>query len=85
MKTCLLAAVLSLLCACSSFGPTPEQAKSMEGSSASYCIQSLVYGTSHYSTFGGKSVSTGGGGGKATCGSSVVEFTSDGKQAAPPK
>lgn len=85
MKTCLLAAVLLSVCGCSSFGPTPEQAKSMEGSSASYCVQSLVYGTSHYTTFGGRSVSSGGGGGKAVCGSSTVEFASDGKAPQPAK
>jgi hypothetical protein len=70
---------LFLLAGCAQFGPTAEQAKAMEGTSASNCIQSLVYGTAHFATFGGKSTGTGGGGGKATCGASVVEFNNVGK------
>jgi hypothetical protein len=81
MKTTIIAALL--LSGCAQFGPTPEQAKSMEGSSASYCLQSLIYGVSHYTTFGGKSVGSSGGGGKAVCGSSTVEFNNEGKAEKP--
>lgn len=79
MKAILGLILMALLAACAQFGPSPEQAKAMEGSSSSYCIQSLVYGTSHYTTFGGKATGTAGGGGKSTCGASVVEFDNDGK------
>lgn len=77
------ALIAFLLTSCAQLGLTPEQLEAMEGQSASTCIVSPGWNGSpvqvHTATFGGKSTGTGGGGGKATCGSSVVEFTNEGK------
>lgn len=79
----LLALPLLLLAACSSLGPSTEQIKAMEGTSSSFCFKSPGWNGSaveaHYSSFGGKATGTAGGGGKATCGASTVEFTNEGK------
>jgi len=82
----LLALSLLPIVGCASLGPSPEQIKAMEGTSSSFCIESPGWNgaaiKAHYSSFGGKSTGTAGGGGKATCGGSVIEFTNEGK--APP-
>lgn len=82
-------AIVALLMGCAAVGPTAEQMKAMEGLSASLCIKSPGWNGSeiaiHYSSFGGKSVGSAGGGGKVTCGSSVVEFTNEGKVVKPEK
>ena len=75
------------LCGCANLAPSPEQSKAMEGTQASYCVTGSAWNgapvTGHYATFGGKSTGSGGGGGKSTCGASIVEFTNDGKAAKP--
>lgn len=85
----LLFVFLVFLTGCASLGPTAEQLKAMEGTSSSICIESPGWNgaaiKAHYSSFGGKSTGTGGGGGEATCGSSVVKFTNEGKSAPAPK
>lgn len=81
-------ALAFLLAGCASLGPTPEQIKAMEGTSSSFCIKAPGWNgaaiDAHYSSFGGKSTGTAGGGGKATCGASSVEFTNEGKFAPTP-
>ncbi len=84
----ILIAFAALLSGCQSLGPTPEQIKAMEGTSSSFCIKSPGWNGSaieaHYSSFGGKSVGTGGGGGQASCGASSVTYTNEGKVQIPP-
>lgn len=85
-----LALFVMALSACASLGPTPGQIKAMEGTSSSFCIESPGWNgaaiKAHYSSFGGRSTGTAGGGGKASCGTSVIEFTNEGKAGAePPK
>ena len=78
--------ILTLLLAltgCTGYGLTPEQIKEMSGAQSSACVTGASWNGSplvvHYTFFGGKSTGTAGGGGKAACGGSVVEFTNDGK------
>lgn len=75
--------ILIVLTGCAAVGPTAEQMKAMEGLSSSLCIKSPGWNGAavevHYSSFGGKSTGTAGGGGEATCGNSVVKFTNEGK------
>lgn len=72
-----------LLGACTALGPSAEQIKAMEGTSSSFCFKSPGWNGStieaHYSSFGGKATGTAGGGGKAACGASIVEFNNEGK------
>lgn len=83
MKTLLAILATLMLSACSSLGPTPEQLKAMELTSSSFCITSSSWNGApssvHYVSFGGKSVGTAGGGGKAACGASLADFSNDGK------
>lgn len=84
MRIVLAVPVLLLLfIGCASLGPTPEQIKAMEGTSSSFCIKAPGWNgaaiEAHYSSFGGKSTGTGGGGGDATCGNSSVKFTNEGR------
>ncbi len=78
-----LVCMIATLAACSSVGPTAEQLKAMEGTSSSICVETPGWNGAaikmHYSSFGGKSTGTAGGGGKATCGSSTVEFANEGR------
>lgn len=71
------------LAGCASLGPTPEQIRAMEGTSSSFCIKGPGWNgaaiEAHYSSFGGKSTGTGGGGGEAACGASIIKFTNEGK------
>ena len=75
--------VVILFAGCSSVGLTPEQIKEMSGAQSSACVTGASWNggplTVHYTFFGGKSTGTAGGGGKAACGASVVEFTNEGK------
>lgn len=84
MKALIL---LILLTGCAQLGPTPEQMKAMDGLSSSLCVKSPGWNGSaveiHYSSFGGKSTGTAGGGGEMTCGSSVAKFTNEGKAGKP--
>jgi hypothetical protein len=81
MKTAPI--LVCLLAGCTAVGPSPEQLKAMEGSQSSLCIESPGWNGSpvkvHYAAFGGKSTGTAGGGGDATCGSSVAKFVNDGR------
>jgi hypothetical protein len=83
VKATLSGIVLAAATGCAQLGPTPDQAKAMEGTSASLCVSSPGWNGSpvnaHYATFGGKASGTAGGGGKSTCGTSTVEFTNEGK------
>lgn len=90
MRTHLLFALLlvaTVLMGCQHLGPTAEQMKAMEGLSSSMCFKSPGWNGSavevHVASFGGKATGTGGGGGKATCGASVVEFNNEGKAVKP--
>jgi hypothetical protein len=87
MKASLV--VVPLLAACAQLGPTSEQLKAMEGTSSSLCVESPGWNgasvKAHYASFGGKSSGTAGGGGEATCGSSTVKFTNEGKAQPAPK
>ena len=91
MRYVIAVLVALIACACSTVGPTPEQMQAMASLSSSLCIKSPGWNGSpvevHYGSFGGKSTGTAGGGGKATCGASVLEFTNEGKadKPAPPK
>ena len=79
--------VLVVLTGCQQLGPTESQLRAMEGSSISMCFKSPGWNGSavevHVSSFGGKATGTAGGGGKATCGASTVEFLNEGKVAKP--
>jgi hypothetical protein len=79
--------ILIVLTGCAHLGPTAEQMKAMEGLSSSLCIKSPGWNGAavevHYSSFGGKATGTAGGGGKAACGTSTVEFNNEGKVAKP--
>ena len=81
----VFALALLLLPACAQMGPTAEQLKAMEGTSSSLCVNSPGWNGSpvsvHYSSFGGKSTGTGGGGGSAKCGTSEVTFANEGRAA----
>jgi hypothetical protein len=83
MKKTLTLAALVGLAGCGAIGLSPEQMKSMEGLSASMCIETPAWNGSaakvHYASFGGKSTGTAGGGGQATCGTSSVTFTNEGR------
>lgn len=78
-----------LLTGCGGYGLTPEQIKEMSGAQSSACVNGASWNGSplvvHYTFFGGKSTGTAGGGGKAICGASAVEFTNEGKAVAPLK
>jgi hypothetical protein len=77
----VLILMILLSAGCSSLDPATI--KAMDGMSASVCAQTPGWNGSpmnvHVATFGGKATGNAGGGGKATCGSSVVEFTNEGK------
>lgn len=77
--------LVSLLYGCPSMGPTPEQLVAMQGTSSSLCVTSPGWNGSpvqvHTASFGGKSTGTGGGGGEASCGNSVVKFNNEGRAA----
>jgi hypothetical protein len=79
--------ILIVLTGCAHLGPTAEQMKAMEGLSSSLCIKSPGWNGSavevHYSSFGGKATGTAGGGGKAACGTSTVEFANEGRVVKP--
>lgn len=79
----LLAILLLALTACAHVGPTPDQLKAMDGLSQSMCFKSPGWNGSavevHVASFGGKATGTAGGGGKATCGASTVEFENAGR------
>ena len=83
-----LALAAALAAGCAGPGMSAEQMKAMEGSSSSMCIKFPAWNGSlaevHYASFGGKSTGTAGGGGKAMCGASVVEFINEGR-ALPPQ
>jgi hypothetical protein len=80
MKYLVLVLVLA---GCSTLGPTAEQMKAMEGLNSSLCLKSPGWNGAavevHYSSFGGRATGTAGGGGEATCGSSTVKFTNEGR------
>lgn len=82
MKSILALSALAL-CGCASINP--DMIKAMEGQSGSLCVEFPSWngsqGRVHYASFGGKSTGTAGGGGKAACGASTVEFTNEGRQA----
>jgi hypothetical protein len=75
---------LVVLSGCQSLGPSEGQLKAMEGTSTSMCFKSPGWNGSpievHVASFGGRATGTAGGGGEATCGSSVVKFNNEGKQ-----
>lgn len=85
-KSNMVGIALIALGGCAQLGPTAEQMKAMEGTSSSLCVESPGWnGASvkvHYASYGGRSTGAAGGGGKAACGASTVEFTNEGK--APP-
>lgn len=87
MRYVIAALVALLAVGCASIGPSPEQLKAMDGLSQSMCFKSPGWNGSavevHVASFGGKSTGSAGGGGKATCGASVVEFTNEGKAEKP--
>lgn len=89
MKAILAVLMCAALAGCASLGPTPEQIKAMEGTSSSFCIESPGWNgaaiKAHYSSFGGKSTGTAGGGGEAACGTSTVKFTNEGRVLTAPK
>lgn len=76
-----------VLTGCQQLGPSEGQLRAMEGTSTSLCFKSPGWNGSavevHVASFGGKATGTAGGGGEATCGSSVVKFTNEGKVAKP--
>lgn len=78
-----------LLAGCATVGPTPEQMKAMDGLSSSLCVKAPGWNGSpvevHYSSFGGKSTGTAGGGGEMVCGASTAKFTNEGREKSPPK
>jgi len=80
ISLCLCALALA---GCSAVGPTQEQLKAMEGTSASLCIKSPGWNGAavevHYASFGGKGTGTAGGGGTAECGTSKITFVNEGK------
>lgn len=77
------------LSGCATAGLSAEQLKAMEGQSSSVCFRAPGWNGSqveiHYTSFGGKSTGTAGGGGKATCGTSTAEFSNEGRALNPPK
>lgn len=79
--------VLVVLTGCQQLGPSEGQLRAMEGTSTSMCFKSPGWNGSavevHVASFGGKSTGAAGGGGKATCGASVIEFTNEGRQVKP--
>lgn len=83
MKTVIVAVVALGLSGCA--GLSPETIKAMEGQSGSLCVEVPAWNGSpakvHYTSFGGKSTGTAGGGGEATCGSSTVKFNNEGRLA----
>lgn len=82
MKT-ITALFAIFLSGCSTMNLSPEQMKAMSESQSSVCFQGPGWngGTVSltYSTFGGKSTGTAGGGGTVECGAAKVTFTNDGK------
>lgn len=86
MKPLVLVSLV-VLAGCGSLGPTEGQLKAMEGTSTSMCFKSPGWNGAaievHVASFGGKSTGSAGGGGKATCGASVIEFNNEGKVAKP--
>jgi hypothetical protein len=84
-----IVAVLAALVGCAGYGLTPEQIKEMSAAQSSACVNGASWNGSpllvHYTFFGGKSTGTAGGGGKASCGASVVEFNNEGKLLPTPK
>ena len=89
VSVALTALTALTLSGCTALGPSTEQIRAMEGTSSSFCFKAPGWNGSpidaHYSSFGGKATGTAGGGGKATCGASVVEFTNEGKFVATPR
>jgi hypothetical protein len=86
MKKMFMALVATLaLYGCAGYGLTPQQISAMSGAQSSACVNGASWNGSplvvHYTFFGGKSTGTAGGGGKATCGGSAVEFVNEGKAA----
>ena len=85
LKTCIGIPAFLYISGCASI--SPETVKAMEGQSASVCIELSGWNGApqklHYASFGGKATGTAGGGGKATCGASTVEFANEGKQVKP--
>lgn len=84
MKTLLLLLVVVLLAGCQTVGPSAEQIKEMRGTSSSMCVEMgpgfyTPAASVHYTSFGGQSVGTAGGGGVATCGKSSITFTNEGR------
>lgn len=84
MKTLLSLVFLALLAGCQTLGPSAEQIKEMRGTSSSMCVEMgpgfYTPATAvHYTSFGGQSVGTAGGGGTATCGKSSVTFANEGR------
>ncbi len=83
MKFIIAIAVSLLLTACGSLGLSAEQIKAAEGSSSSICVESPGWNGAavkvHYVSFGGKATGTAGGGGEASCGSSIAKFNNEGK------
>lgn len=84
-RKALFAAVLAGLAlgGCGTMNMTPEQISAMSGTSSSLCLQTPGWNGAavalHYSSFGGKSTGTAGGGGTAKCGNSEVTFANEGK------
>lgn len=87
MKCAIALARLPAFAACAMLagcvGLSAETIKAMEGQSSSLCVEVPAWngspGKVHYASFGGKSTGTAGGGGEATCGTSTVKFTNEGK------
>lgn len=77
----LLALPLFLLAACASI--TPEQISAMASQSGALCVTGATWNGSpasvQYTSFGGKSVGTAGGGGVAECGAAKFTFNNEGK------
>ncbi len=73
-----------LLGACQTLGPSAEQIKEMKGTTSSMCVEMgpgfyTPAMAVHYTSFGGQSVGTAGGGGVASCGKSNVTFANEGR------
>jgi hypothetical protein len=83
MKLLLIFLCLALTACGTTTGLSPEQIKAMDGQSSSICVRAPGWNGSpleiHYVSFGGKSTGTAGGGGKASCGTSVAQFENEGR------
>ena len=62
---------------------TPEQIQAMSGQAGALCVTGATWNGSpmsvQYTSFGGKSVGTAGGGGVAECGAAKFTFNNEGK------